>query len=122
MKDKIPEVIYLQWYGLDECDMHDAKIDSEILGHPFPDPDERTWCVDRMYDTDVVYKRVRKQPKDKLEQAIDDLIEERDWYHEQLDQAMRLLKCDDIFVSAEQQMVWKTERDAFLAKQEATDE
>jgi uncharacterized Zn-finger protein len=62
MNDKIPEVIYLQWYGLDEKDMHDAKIECEMRGQPFPDPVERTWCVDRQYDTDVVYKRVRKKP------------------------------------------------------------
>lgn len=55
MKDtKIPEIIFLQWYGVDQCDMmFDGPIDWE----------ERTWCQDRMFDTDVMYQRVRKTQK-----------------------------------------------------------
>ena len=37
-----------------------------------------------------------------------------------LAEAVRLLQCDDIFVSAEQQMAWRTERDAFLKRMEDT--
>jgi len=38
-----PKVIYLQWYD-------------ESEGKPFdPDRSEVTWCVDRIYDTDLVY-------------------------------------------------------------------
>lgn len=40
---KPPKVIYLQWY--DESD-----------GEPLdPDRGEVTWCVDRIYDTDLEY-------------------------------------------------------------------
>ena len=54
MNRLIPEVIYLQWYGADQRDL--AGEDGE--------PDDVTWCQDRINDTDVVYQRVRKHTQE----------------------------------------------------------
>ena len=44
---KIPEFIYLQWFSEDGIDIEEAE--------------EVTWCEDRINDSDLVYKLVKKE-------------------------------------------------------------
>lgn len=55
-RDKVPEVIYLQWYACDQKDLA-VLLDDESID---ADWETRTWCEDRIYDTDIAYRRVRK--------------------------------------------------------------
>lgn len=55
-----PDVIYLQWYG----DQPTARFDEDDNEVPIPEeemesvyPNEVTWCVDRIFDGDIVYVR-----------------------------------------------------------------
>lgn len=56
-----PDTIYLQWYG--DADM--TYLDDDDNEVPIPDeemdvdPDVVTWCVERIYDGDIEYRRVR---------------------------------------------------------------
>lgn len=63
MKERIPSVIYLQYYGVDQRDM---MID------PPQGWEERTWCQDRIFDTDVPYIRLSKYNtmKKQLDEAV----------------------------------------------------
>lgn len=55
MAERIPEIIYLQWYGIDQREFRFEDMRNDYY--------ERTWCQDRMFDTDVMYQRVTKTQK-----------------------------------------------------------
>jgi hypothetical protein len=52
MSDTVPDTIWLQFYGLDACDMRAEFGDGDWEQNP-----ETTWCEHQQYDTDIVYRR-----------------------------------------------------------------
>lgn len=54
-----PDVIYLQWEGVDRAELTHAEIQADKLGNT-PSHGDVTWCADKQFDTDVKYvKAVR---------------------------------------------------------------
>lgn len=57
---KIPEVIYLQYYGTDADDLTPEERGSFELVKAAP---EITWCSDKIFDTDIKYVLAPKDDK-----------------------------------------------------------
>jgi hypothetical protein len=49
---KVPDRIYLQWFGTDDVRMDESVAVNEI---------DVTWCSDRINDSDVEYVRVKRR-------------------------------------------------------------